>query len=350
MIARDPAPRYELIPDPHEAKRVRTTVSCTDVDGLPKVDGAGSILVQDGVSVQLMHNGLVIEEGCYGGQWMTEVIRALHGHHEPQEELVFDAMLRRLADDGRGQPTMIEFGSFWTYYGMWFAKALPGARVIAVEPDPHNMEVGELNARLNSLTDSITFVRGAIGAEPGSTFEFTAESDGQPYEVAQHDLASVMDATNLDHVDLVLADVQGAETVLLHRAMEDFAAKRVRFLVVSTHHRSISGDALTHQRALRLLVDAGAHIIAEHSIPESFSGDGLIAASFDERDRDMHVGVSFARSKDSIFDEVEYDLDATLARLESATAAQRERDEIVASKVWRWSTPLRRLNALVRRA
>jgi hypothetical protein len=96
----------------------------------------------------------------------------------------------------------------------------------------------------------------------------------------------------------------------LARAGGDLAAGRVRFLIVSTHHHSISGNPLTHQRALSRLLDAGAHVIAEHSVPESFSGDGLIAVSFDERDRDLIVEVSHARAKDSLFGELEPDLDA----------------------------------------
>jgi predicted O-methyltransferase YrrM len=62
-------------------------------------------------------------------------IRVLRGHHEPQEELVFHRVLERLAADG-GEPSMIEFGSFWTYYGLWFCHALPAGTVVAVEPDP----------------------------------------------------------------------------------------------------------------------------------------------------------------------------------------------------------------------
>lgn len=338
MIVRDPPPRFELLQDAHEVKRVRTTISCTDADHLPKVDGAGSIVMKDSVEVQVMHNGVLIKEGCYGGQWMTEVIRSLHGHHEPQEEVVFDAMVRRLADD-TNKPVMIEFGSFWTYYGMWFARALADSQVVAMEPDPHNLKIGEFNAELNGVTDRITFVHGAIGAEPGRTFDFAAESDGARYTVEQYDLNSLMALTNLTKVDLVLADVQGAETLLLERARNDFAQGRVRFLVVSTHHNSISGSALTHQRALQMLVDAGAHIIAEHSVPESFSGDGLIAVSFDPRDTDLVVPVSFARSKDSIFDEVEYELNVALTRLD---AAQQAHDRVVNSRIWRWSAPARR--------
>lgn len=89
---------------------------------------------------------------------MAETIRALRGHHEPQEELVFDRIVRRLWEDG-GSPVMIEFGSFWTYYGLWFCQALPGARVVGLEPDPAWLEVGRRNAALNGLTDRVDFLQ-----------------------------------------------------------------------------------------------------------------------------------------------------------------------------------------------
>jgi FkbM family methyltransferase len=321
------------------------TLSCTDADSIPKVRDAGKIIRRDDVDLQVMHNGIVIREGCYGGAWMTEIIRSLHGHHEPQEEIVFDTVVRRLKED-TPLPTMIEFGSFWTYYGIWFAHELKGGRVVAMEPDPHNLEVGRLNAELNGCTDQITFVRGAIGAEPGNTFEFVAESDLKPYTVTQFDLASLMESTQLEHVDLALVDVQGAETVLLDRAKSDLIAGRVRFMIVSTHHHSISGNALTHQRALALLRELGAHVIAEHSIPESFSGDGLIAVSFDPRDSDLVVPISYARSKDSLFDEVEIDL--YLAQNQLAGVTQ-ERNNILNSTSWRLSAPIRGAARLMRR-
>jgi len=349
MVSSHPSPRYGLINDPHEAKRVRTTVSCRDADEIPKVANAGELAVLNGVPVQVMHNGLLIYEGCYGGVWMTEVIRGLRGHHEPQQEAVFDAILRRLTSEDPRLPTMVEFGSFWAYYTMWFAAALPKAKIVAMEPDPSSLEVGRRNVELNGLTNQVHFVPGMVGDHPGQLATFIGENSEEEHAVLQYDLASTLDVAGLERVDLVLADVQGAETVLLRRALPLLTAARVRFLVVSTHHRSISGDVLTHQRALQLLTNAGAHVIAEHSVPESFSGDGLIAVSFDRRDADFTVRVSFARSKDCIFDEVEYELDAETSRLASAQAAEHERDVLLKSASWRVTLPFRQVAALVKR-
>lgn len=72
----------------------------------------------NGVPVQVMHNGLLINEGCHGGIWVTEIIRGMRGLHEPQQKAVFDAVLRRLASEDPTLPTMEECGRFWASYTM----------------------------------------------------------------------------------------------------------------------------------------------------------------------------------------------------------------------------------------
>jgi hypothetical protein len=136
------------------------------------------------------------------------------------------------------------------------------------------------------------------------------ESDGRPHRTPQVSIGGLMDDLKLDKIDLLLCDVQGAETAALRGAAAVLADRRVRFLVVSTHHHSISRDPLTHQRCLQMLVGAGAHLIAEHSVSESCSGDGLIAASMDSRDRDLHAEVSVVRPRNTLFGELEWDLAA----------------------------------------
>jgi FkbM family methyltransferase len=306
--------------EPDLARRVALTVSGTDSDDIPKVAGAGEDRVVNGDRVQVMHNGMIVEYGGYFGEWMAEIIRTLRGHHEPQEEIVFHRMVERLRADS-ANPVMIELGSFWTYYGLWFLKALPDARLVALEPDPGYRRVGVHNAALNDLTDRVAFVAAAVGGDPGATIDFAAESDGQSYPVVLHDLESLMREQSLTRVDLVLADIQGHETTLLERAKPQLEAGAVRFMLISTHHHSISGDVLTHQKALAMVTDAGGHVIVEHTPAESFSGDGLIAISFDPRDKDFTIELNYTRSKDSLFGEFEPELAATQSAL-AATVTQ----------------------------
>jgi ectoine hydroxylase-related dioxygenase (phytanoyl-CoA dioxygenase family) len=138
-----------------------------------------------------------------------------------------------------------------------------------------------------------------------------------------------------------------------------------------------------------MLEELGAHVISEHSVPESYSGDGLIAVSFDERDRDLVVDTSRARSKESQFGELEYDLAERDSQLQQMAAAmslatgqldqtraelaardtdikalqvgldqvagernayQAQLDGVYATKLWRWARRPRDLYGRLRRA
>lgn len=336
---------------PDIARRIALTVSCPDTDGLARVQGAGGFAEVDGTPVQVMHNGVVVEKDAYAGAWMTEVIRCLRGFHEPQEELVVARILERLAATDPA-PTMVELGSFWAYYSLWFLAALPAGRVAALEPDPASLEVGRRNVAFNRRT--ATFVDGAIGPAPGEPITLWLP-DGKEHTILQYGVDTVLEAGGLERASLALADIQGAEEVLPAQLAGLVRAGRVRFVVISTHHFRISGDPRTHQRVLRGLRDLGAHVIAEHGVSESFSGDGLVAVSFDDRDRDLVVEVSRCRPGESLFGELDEDLLVSLAerralqaerdrlqadladRSRDLAAAREELDALRSSKLWRWS-------------
>jgi FkbM family methyltransferase len=289
-----------------EQRRIDLTVAVRDTDAIPKVPDAGQVIERDGIPVQVMHNGIVVREGCYYGAWMTEIIRQLRGHHEPQEELAFHTVIERLASD-TPEPTMVELGSFWAYYSLWTKRAIPAARLILVEPDAANLEVGRQNLELNGVEAS-AILHAAIGSVHDVTVTLPWESDGRWHKTRQISIDGLMSERRLERIDLLLCDVQGAEVAALRGASRALAERRVRFLVISTHHHQITGDPLTHQRCLQLMRDVGVHIIAEHSASESCSGDGLIAASTDPRDDDLHAAVTIMRSSDTLFGELEWDL------------------------------------------
>jgi len=252
-----------------------------------------------------MHNGILIIEGSYYGEMGTEIIHQLRGHHEPQEELAFHLIVERLKTDTQ-KPVMMELGSYWSYYSLWFLQQIPAGSSFLIEPDPNNLEVGRRNFQLNGRVG--TFFSAAIGAAPKPPAAFKCESDGLTRDIPTESVPSLCERFGLGRVDILLADIEGAEFEMLQGASQLLEEKRVRFLLISTHHYSISRDPLTHQHCLDFLKSKGAHIIAEHSVSESYSGDGLIAASLDPRDLDLVANISHARARESIFGEVEYDV------------------------------------------
>ncbi len=298
------------IPGPTAEHRIAMTTRCRDADRIPKVANGGAVLRHDESSVQVMHNGLLVEHGGYYGDWMAEIITALDGHHEPQEELVFHTILERLATTNT--PTMIELGCFWAYYSLWFLLQFPTGRAVAVEPDPDHLDVGRRNAELNGLP--VEFAQFAAGGRSNQRLALESEiHPGRVHDVAVRSVTDLMADFGLDSVDILHLDIQGAELEVLESCAHLVAARRLRFVVVSTHHHVISDDPVLHRRVLDWLRSHGAHIICEHSIAESFSGDGLVAASFWAEDRDLRIDVSHNRSSTSLFRDTTEDLACLIA-------------------------------------
>lgn len=284
-----------VIPFDHPMQRAAMTISCRDAEHLPKVADAGRVVATDDGPVQIMHNGLKVRYGGYYGDWMANIIHGLRGHHEPQEEKCFAEVLRYC----RPRSTILELGSFWAFYSMWYLHAVPFARACCIEPDPDHLEVGRHNMRLNGL--EADFVQASIGGRFEATTRFRTESD-RDVEIPQHDAVSATAAFALNEIELLHVDVQGSELAFLAGAAPLFDAHRIRFVIVSTHHGSISGSTTTHRDCVELLRSRGANLLCEHDVDESFSGDGLIVAAMRPEDRRIPaIAVSRCRRGDSLF-------------------------------------------------
>lgn len=250
------------------------TIGCRDTDAIPKVPSAGSVVDRDGRLVQVMHEGTLVDAGGYHGEWMKRIIRELRGHHEPQEEVVFHHLVARCRPD----TMIVEIGAFWAYYTNWYLGAVAGSAAVCVEPDASNMACGQRNLALNGR--SATWINACVGREPAEAVTLRRESDGAVVSVPCHSLDSILDEIGRRPVEMLHLDCQGAELPLLESLGQAVREGLLRFVVVSTHHASISGSPTTHQDCLRQLELLGATILCEHTVDESFSGDGLIAASF----------------------------------------------------------------------
>ena len=290
-----------LIRSPQE--RIRITALCRDADVLPRVVDAGAVVQQeDGTFAQIMHNGVRVLAGGYCGSWMQNLITRCRGVHEPQEEVAFAEIMKHLADDA----TMIELGAYWSYYSIWFLTRGLGRRAIAVEPDPAHLEVGRTNARLNACEPQ--FVQAFVGRRSAPPSKFKTVDSGE-VELPCTSLPDLVESHAVEHVDLLHCDAQGLELDILESCQDLAAAGRLGWVVVSTHSHHITGDPLTHQRCLALLARAGAAILAEHDVQESFSGDGLIVAKFGLVPKSWQTPkLSYNRYSESLFRNPLYDL------------------------------------------
>ena len=300
----DPFQLESLVPATMDLEqRILLAERCRDSDVIPKVPNAGCVMTRnDGVRVQVMHNGLAMLADGYYGNWMTRLIEKCRGHHEPQEELVFHEVVKHLSECA----TMLELGGFWAYYSLWFLRNQPSRKAIVLEPDPAHRAVGEVNARLNNLRPC--FVSGFIGSGPADQESFVTEESGKLL-LPRFSVAQLLVDQGIERLDLLHCDTQGAEVDVLTSCVELFERRLISWAFVSTHAHQISGDPLTHQRCLALLQNAGAKIVAEHDVYESFSGDGLIVAHFGQLSSDWFLPqLSRNRYSESYFRNPLYDL------------------------------------------
>jgi hypothetical protein len=200
-----------------------------------------------------MHNGLWVAEGCYYRWRGTMMFAATQGTHEPQEERVFAEVLKFVPPGG----VMLELGAYWGFYSMWFAREVPRARCILVEPLLVNLDYGRENFRLNGLDGE--FVRAKVGA--------ASARDWSGATVCVDDL---VEERGLERIDILHCDIQGFEGGMLTGAVRTLRARKVRFAFISTHTDEL------HARCRAALVAHGFDLIAEADLQGSYSFDGIL--------------------------------------------------------------------------
>jgi FkbM family methyltransferase len=283
-----------------ELERTLMTLGCDDCQNIPKVPLAGSIITSNNRSFQVMHNGIEVVAGGYHGDWMAQIIRGLRGHHEPQEELLFNTLLRYV----RHNSLIVELGSFWAYYTLWYLFEVPGSTGICIEPDPLHISIGRQNADHNKMTDRIKFLESWVDGSACDHVIRQSETGALNRALPSLNMDDIIRIAGGRVIELLHMDVQGAELSFLKSMELAVQSNSIRFVVISTHHQSISGSRDTHESCLKVIRDLGGAVLAEHSITESYSGDGLIVASFFRQDCRLDIPkISRNTASNSLFPE-----------------------------------------------
>jgi predicted O-methyltransferase YrrM len=238
--------------DSEWSRRIADALACPDNDHIPRCADAGKLTG----SCIVMHNGLMVRALGYYGPGMLNLLVRNRGVHEPQEERAFGEVLPFMP---RGA-TMVELGAYWGFYSLWFASHVPGAHCFLFEPDPRNLEAGRQNFQLNGLKAS--FSRAAVGNQ------FSTQLKTAPVVT----LGKLFKDKGLAHVNLLHADIQGAELDMLLEADDVFAPGRVDYIFLSTHTLDL------HRACREYLQSRNYRILCSASRDESYSVDGVLVA------------------------------------------------------------------------
>lgn len=244
----------------------RTELGYAGFTRLPQtteIDSAGRVEIGEFGNVQRMFNGVKVPADAFYGSWMTELIRVCKGHHEPQEEYVFGEVLKTIPTAS----SMIELGSYWAFYTSWFlSEKGKSATATIVEPDPVNLAIGLESLRLNKATASAH-----LGYIASSMTIGNMPLGASGYQVPTFDIKSYVRRQERP-VDILHADIQGAEDTLVSELSDSLKRGEVTNLFISTH------GIRKHVKLLRMLSELDLYIICDIDPYESYSYDGLIVA------------------------------------------------------------------------
>lgn len=231
--------------------RIQDVIDCQDNVQIKRHPKAG--IVKNGK--QIMHNGIAITVGGYYGGAIAQMLQKNKGVHEPQEEYAFAEVLKTMREGA----TMIEFGSYWSFYSIWFNKEIANAKNFMVEPDVFNLRYGINNFKLNKVKGK--FLHAFIDKEPGfidgvpviSVDEFVVEQD-------------------IQFIDILHSDIQGFEFKMLLGAINTIKNHKIGYFFISTHGNKV------HTECLDFLIENDFQILCEADEKETYSVDGLIVA------------------------------------------------------------------------
>ena len=232
-------------------RRISDVLQCEDRNFISPHPKAGKIV--DGFLV--MHNGIRIKPLSYYGFPMLRMFKLCKGVHEPQEERVFQEVLKVMPSGA----TMLELGSYWAFYSMWFHKLVPQAKCFMVEPEESGIKSGQGNFELNRMNGD--FTRAFIGKECKTGLLPTLTVD------------RILNEKNIRFLDLLHSDIQGFELQMLEGASHAFSQGKIGYVFISTHSNQV------HDACENKLRDYGHVILHSIDLDDSYSEDGLIVAA-----------------------------------------------------------------------
>jgi hypothetical protein len=234
----------------HWLPRIQSVIDGKDNQDIPRDKDAGKII--DGLLT--MHNGIKVDPLSYYSYPMLKMLEQNKGVHEPQEENIFQEVLATLNDDK--SKIMLELGSYWSFYSIWFKKIFPSADCYMVEPDRRNLMYGQHNFEINKIKG--TFIHGGISGKKDNSNNITTVDD-------------ICQEQQIDFLDILHSDIQGYELEMLYGSQKMLSKNKVGYAFISTHSNEL------HTQCQQLLQDKYGFItVASANLDESFSWDGIL--------------------------------------------------------------------------
>jgi hypothetical protein len=230
-------------------ERIRKVKLSSDNQKIHSVSDAGTL--KDGKLT--MHNGLVIDPLSYYGAPVMRMLMENRAIHEPQEEFVFQEVLKHIPE----KAIMLELGCYWGFYSMWFGSKIKNGQNFLID-NQDGISRAKANFAMNKLNG--TFMTGYIG------------KDNSNSSVPVTNVDRICKEQGIKFLDILHSDIQGFELEMLETSSEMISNRAIGFIFISTHSQEL------HYSCIDFLKGKGYLILCHADLEDSFSEDGLIVA------------------------------------------------------------------------
>ncbi len=159
----------------------------------------------------------------------------------------------------RAPKFIIDGGANVGYASVFFANRYPGARILAIEPDPGNCDAFRRNC---AGYDSVELLEAAIWSSDGEVqivdqhadnfaFQVTERANREQRLIKAFALDSLIRQSGVDFVDVLKLDIEGAEYEVFTSSSCSWLMQ-VRTLVVELHERFRPGTVAALDRLISL--------------------------------------------------------------------------------------------------
>lgn len=215
--------------------------------------------------------GIKVNKDSYYGNHIN-ILKLNKGSHEPSEERMFQNILTDIPENG----IMLELGSYWSFYSIWFNKTVKNAKNYCIEPGDAEMKIGIYNCKLNNAICDYT--KGFVGS-----------NIGVPREASNATIINLNDylqVKNINKLDILHSDIQGAEFEMLTSITNLLDEQKIRYLFISTHSNEI------HYKCIELFKKHNYRIIANSNFDdETYCFDGIIVACHKDNNKFKEINL-----------------------------------------------------------
>lgn len=191
-----------------------------------------------------LHNGIKLYADYYGD--FVEILKYNLGVHEPSEERAFQKVLSVL----KSNSTMVELGSYWSMYSLWFRKSIDNSKSYCFESIKENLDLGKKNFVLNGMVGE--FIHAKIG-----DYKFN--------------LCNYLKENSINYIDILHSDIQGHEMGMLDNMSSFFEEKKIKYIFISTHSETL------HNLCIDFLTEKEYKILCSCDFDnETYHCDGFI--------------------------------------------------------------------------